>query len=293
MDQLYSQPEADAPKTPAVEGGQQEIVSEIGEAPTVFPNRPEFFIPMAKPTWTRILIGCNLVVFVAMIAYGWLVYHDPDGPSNGQVLVTFGAKVNELIAQGEFWRLFTAMFLHIGTLPPLHLLFNLYALNSIGPLVEGFFGHRRFLFVYLLGGLFGSLASYAFSPALSAGASGAIFALVGGATVYFLRYHQNFGSRGRAILQNMVVVIVINLIFGYSMPGIDNWGHIGGLLGGALVAFGILPRYQAPAVVRLGAQPLDEAPNWGLEALWLILCIALFIAGVFFATRYQLAHLGQ
>ncbi len=248
-------------------------------APTFVPTRPEFFIAMTPPFWARVMIGCNLVVFLAMIAYGYFVYGDPDGTTNLNVLTDFGAKVNELIEQGQVWRLFTAMFLHIGVI---HLLFNLYALNSLGPLVESFFGHRRFLVIYLLGGLFGSLASYIFSAVPSAGASGAIFGLIGAATVYFLRYQNNFGARGRAILQNMVIVIVINLIFGLSMPGIDNWGHIGGLIGGVLVAWGLLPRYASPSVVRLGPQPMIEEPQVGREVLWAIACLALLWLGVQF-----------
>ena len=253
----------------------------LGEAPFP-PTRPEFFIPVATPRWTHILIGCNLAVFVAVMAYGYLVYKDLDGSTNLTVLTDMGAKVNGLIAQGQVWRLFTAMFLHIGVI---HLLFNLYALNSLGPLVEGFFGHRRFLAIYLLGGLFGSLASYAFSAATSAGASGAIFGLIGAATVYFLRYQSNFGARGRSILQNMLVVIAINLIFGLSMPGIDNWGHIGGLIGGALLAWGLLPRYRTPTVVRLGPQPMAQEAKTGLETLWVVGGIALLWLGTQLVTN--------
>lgn len=294
MNQPYSQPDkrdpTGEPDIHYLDAAREAALRGQIEEPAAFPTRPEFFIPIAKPTWTHILIGCNLVVFVAMLVYGYVMYQDWQGSTNNEVLTDFGMKVNFLVAHGQVWRLFTAMFLHIGVI---HLLFNLYALNALGPMTEGFFGHKRFLAIYLLGGLFGSLASYAFSPAASAGASGAVFALVGATTVYFLRYHQNFGTRGRAILQNMAVVIVINLIFGYSMPGIDNWGHIGGLFGGALTAWGVLPRYRTPAVVRLGRQPLEEDANVGRDALWIIVCVALFAAGLFFATRYHLASFGQ
>src|SRR5258707_11927525 len=150
MNQPYTQPETE-------QGGQAEILPGQVAPSSTFPGRAEFFIPMASPFWTRFLIGCNLLVFVAMIAYGYFVYHDWDGTNNLYVLTDFGAKVNGLIAQGQVWRLFTPMFLHIGVI---HLLFNLYALNSLGPLVEGFFGHRRFLMIYVVAGLFCSLASY-------------------------------------------------------------------------------------------------------------------------------------
>lgn len=242
---------------------------------------PRFYIPIARPTVTYILIGLNLAVFVAMIAFGVVFLNTWRGPEDMRVLYFFGAKVNEEIYNGQVWRLFSAMFLHIGAI---HLLFNLYALYALGPLVEGYFGHLRFTAIYLLGGLCGSLASYAFSPNPSAGASGAIFGLAGATTVYFLRYRNNFGRRGRAILQNMLVVIGINLAFGLGMSGIDNWGHMGGLVGGALVAWGLLPRYERPEVIRLGAQPLQEEVRRVWELSWVLLCATLLWGGL------QLAH---
>jgi rhomboid protease GluP len=245
--------------------------------PSAFsPPRPQFYIRMASPFWTRVLLGCNLAVFIAMIVYGWVVYGEATGPEDGRVLVAFGMKVNELIAQGEIWRLFTAMFLHIGLVPiPLHLLSNLYALNALGPMVEGYYGHVRFLAIYLIGGLFGSVASYAYSDSPSAGASGAIFALIGATTVYFLRYRDNFGTRGRAIVQNMLVVIAINLFIGLNSSFIDNWVHIGGLVGGAVMAWALLPRYRTPSVVRLGSQPIEEEPKDAQEIAWVVIAVVV------------------
>ncbi|RIK38609.1 MAG: hypothetical protein DCC55_20610 [Chloroflexi bacterium] len=240
--------------------------------------RPQFFIPIASPVWARTLLVINLVVFVAMIVYGVLVYDDWDGTTNSLVLTTFGMKVNNLVASGQTWRLFTAMFLHIGVL---HLLSNLYALHMLGPLVEGYYGHARFLAIYLVGGLTGSVASYAFSPASSAGASGAIFALIGATTVYFLRYRDNFGARGRAIVQNMFLIIAINLVFGLSVAFIDNWGHMGGLFGGAVLAWALLPRYRPPQTVRLGPQPIEEEPRTVQEIGWVV----LGLAGLWFAVQ--------
>jgi rhomboid protease GluP len=241
------------------------------DAPAV-PLRPQHRLQPASPIGARILLACNLLVFVAMVVYGMVAYGDLDGSTNSEVLMTFGMKVNFLVAQGEIWRLFTAMFLHIGVL---HLLSNLYALYSLGPLVEGYFGHRRFLIIYLLGGLFGSVASYAFSDASSAGASGAIFALIGALTLYFFYYRDYFGARGQQMMQNMLMVIIVNLIFGLSVPFIDNWGHIGGLVGGVLLAFGIMPRYRPPDPMRLGAQALEELPRHLREFLWVAGAIAL------------------
>jgi membrane associated rhomboid family serine protease len=141
------------------------------------------------------------------------------------------------------------------------------------------------LVIYLLGGLFGSLASYAFSPAPSAGASGAIFGLAGATTIYFLRYRENFGARGRAILQNMLLVIGINLLFGLGMAGIDNWGHMGGLVGGAALAAGLLPKYRAPATILPGNYPLEEEPRPALELGWVVLWSVIWTLGLQWATQ--------
>ena len=241
------------------------------------PQMGRFYLKLAPPTLTYALLGINLAVFVAMILYGWFQYGVWDGPEDGRVLQLFGMKINALIANGQEWRLFTAMFLHIGAI---HLLFNLYALYALGPMVEGYFGHWRFTAIYILGGLCGSLASYAFSPNPSAGASGAIFGLAGATTVYFLKYRDNFGQRGRAILQNMVIIIGINLVFGLSSQGIDNWGHIGGLIGGAIVAWGLLPQYSRPTLVSLTPKPLEQEQRTGWEIGWTVFCMALLMFGL-------------
>ena len=272
--------------------------SDFSNEPVVPPHadpqqRPTFYIAMSKPVVSRIILGVLLAMFVVQVLYGIVVYDSWTSftDTDGRVLVTLGAKVNEKIADGEVWRLFTATLLH-GSI--IHLFFNLYALFALGPMLEGYLGPARFTAIYVLGGLFGSLFSYAFSPANSVGASGAIFGIIGATTVYFFRYRNNFGAHGRAVLQNMIVVIVINLLFGLSASNIDNWGHIGGLLGGAFVALGLLPRYQPPAVVRYGPQPLEETDRRSFEVTWVIACTVLFVVGVLLANqlyRQQLMNL--
>ena len=260
------------------------IGSPINPAPDSRQIKVMFYVKQASPLVSRVLIGINLVVFLAMIGVGYLFFGVINGTEDTRVLLLFGAKVNQLIAQGQVWRMFTAMFLHIGVL---HLLFNLYALYLFGPQVEGIFGHRRFTAIYLIGGLFGSLASYTFVDNLSAGASGAIFGLVGAISVYYLRYRDQFGGRAKAVLQNMAMIVVINFIFGLSSQGIDNWGHLGGLLGGALVAWGMIPRYLPPTPVTLTPElvkdpriPLQEEPRMGMDIGWVVICLGLIGVGL-------------
>lgn len=243
------------------------------------PSAPAFFIPLASPLISRVLIGINLLVFIATFLFGLIVFGVWTGPTDLRVLYIFGMKANAAILDGEVWRLFTAMFLHIG---PTHLISNLIGLFWLGPIIEGHYGHLRFAAIYLLGGLLGSLASYAFSPALSAGASGAVFALLGATLVYFYRYRENLGSQGQAMLQSALVILVLNLVLGASVSNIDNWGHLGGLIGGVAVAWGILPRYRLPDVVQAGSQPLVREPRPVPTALWLLL-YGLLLVAIFWA----------
>ena len=244
-------------------------------------SAPAFFIPLVPPRISRGLIGVNLLVFAATFVYGLLEYGVWNGPTNLRVLYDLGMKSNWDILNGETWRLFTAMFLHIGAT---HLISNLIGLFWLGPIIEGHYGHLRFAAIYLLGGLLGSVASYAFSPALSAGASGAVFALLGATIVYFYRYRENMGRQGQSMLQSALVILVINLVLGFSISNVDNWGHMGGLAGGVIVAIGLLPRYRRPAVVSTGWQPLirQERTAWSLA--WTLMYALLLIAAYQAAT---------
>ncbi len=267
------QPQALPPYAPTDPYG-----SNAGYAP-----QSRYFIALAKPTVTWVLIALNVITFVAEIVWGIARYGDWQGSTNLDVLIDLGAKVNESIAfNGEIWRLFTAMFLHIGVL---HLIFNLYALYAIGTLVEAYYGHWRFLAIYMVGGLFGSLGSYAFSDSVSAGASGAIFAITGAAAVYFFLYRENFGSRGRSVLQNIVTVIVINIGFGMVGQGVDNWGHIGGLVGGVLLGWGLAPRYERsmwePVMGSEMPLAMQVQQRRAVEIGWVVICVLLLGAGIY------------
>lgn len=175
-----------------------------------------------KPFFTYLFIIIQLVMFVILELNG--------GSKNIETLVQFGAKYNVLILEGEWWRFITPMFLHIGLL---HLFMNTLALFYLGIAVESIFGRSRFLWIYVFSGIMGSVASFVFSPSISAGASGAIFGCFG-ALLYLGVTHPRLFFR--TIGLNVIVIIVINLIFGFTFPGIDNAGHIGGLVGGFLAS---------------------------------------------------------
>ena len=182
-----------------------------------------------KPFVSYALIGINLLVFLLMVFAGLSLFPNEISRSTDQrVLIAFGAKVNSLIQNGEVWRFLTSTFIHIGII---HLAFNLYALRALGPLTEESLGHRQFFVIYILSGLGGSISSYIFSTALSAGASGAIFGLLG-ALLYYSYKRPALWKTGLGM--NLVVVILVNFGFGLIQPGIDNFAHLGGFIIGTL-----------------------------------------------------------
>ena len=178
-----------------------------------------------KPVVTYLLLVINVMIFMYIS-----IYHGID--SN----LTYNLANNYVgIQNGEYYRMFTSMFLHANIY---HLIFNMYALYVMGPQVERYYGKLKYLFVYILGGLMGSVFSCVFSDAntYGIGASGAIFALFG--SVAYFSYHYRATLQG--LLRSQIVpVIMVNIILGFLMPGVDVLAHIGGLIGGVLVSMWI------------------------------------------------------
>ncbi len=183
------------------------------------------------PQVTFLLIGLNTVVFLLMTLAG--------GSTHIQTLLDFGAMYAPFVRHGEYWRLITPIFIHIGLL---HLLFNMYALFFLGNIIERLYGPTRYIYLYLLSGIGGTLTSFSFSKAVSAGASGAIFGLSGMALVVGFRYRARLtASFKRMVIQGIVPFVAFNLIYGATNKGIDNFAHVGGLLTGALASWLVRP----------------------------------------------------
>lgn len=148
-------------------------------------------------------------------------------------LVTLGANNKLLVIDnGQYQRIISSMFLHGGLM---HILFNMYALCVMGPLIEKIYGSLNFIGIYVVGGITSSLLSLALSESnvISVGASGAIFALLGAALVYGIKMR---GTIGKQFMSSILQVIAINVFIGLSMPNIDNYAHLGGFAGGLLIA---------------------------------------------------------
>lgn len=190
--------------------------------------------PRVRPIASYVLLVITILVFALQMI--------TEATMGADMPALFGMKVNELILGGEVWRLILPVFLH-GSL--LHIIFNMYALMALGPGLESSYGHGRFLALYLIAGYTGNVLSFLFSAAPSLGSSTAIFGLIGAEGIFLYRNREIFGANARRALGNVVFIAVANLLFGFSASGrIDNWGHIGGLLGGTFFAWFAGPLYR-------------------------------------------------
>jgi len=199
--------------------------SEAGQVPQppVRPPSIHVAIPRSAPYVTYTIIGITVFFYVLQLLSKSVLGED--------ILVYYGARINEAILAGQLWRFLTPALLH-GPLP--HIAFNMYALLSFGTSLERFFGHGRFFLLYVLGAFAGNVASFLFSPGYSIGASTAIFGLLGAEAIFLIQNRKVFPGQFRSAIGNIVFIAAINLFIIGSLPGIDNWGHIGGLIGGMM-----------------------------------------------------------
>lgn len=187
-------------------------------------------MPRSAPYVTYTIIGVTVVFYILQLASVWVFgYAVPNAGMD--ILEYYGARINEFILAGQIWRLLTPVLLH-GSLP--HIAFNMYALLSFGASLERFFGHGRFFMLYILGAFAGNVASFLFSPGYSVGASTAIFGLLGAEAVFLIQNRKVFPGQFRSAIGNIIFIAAINLFVIGSLPGIDNWGHVGGLIGGLM-----------------------------------------------------------
>lgn len=216
--------------------------ADIPVPPEQLPPRVRVRLPRRVPFVVYALLGLSILVYLIQVATssGLLnlglrcpYFFSPDLP------VCYGLKANALIRSGQWWRLLAPVLLH-GSL--LHIGFNMYALYILGPELENLFDHWAFLALYLASGFAGFVVSFLLTPANSLGASTAIFGLLAAQGVFVYRNQRIFGRRAAIILRNIINIALINFLIGLS-PLIDNWGHLGGFLGGGLFALIASPDY--------------------------------------------------
>jgi rhomboid protease GluP len=225
------------------------------------PRRIPVQMPRVAPTVTYVLIAINVLIFIIRAL----------SPDLDEQLYRFGASnPARVLLDGEYYRLLTAMFLHASIYGArdalvlsnaLHLILNMYMLYAVGQSLEAVFGHARFLVIYLAGGLMGSVFSAVLSDfnVFSVGASGAVFAIIGAQFIYLYKHRTLFGPRAEAQMRSLVMWGLINFAYGAltSVAGttirIDNWGHLGGLVGGLILTWFLSPVYAVKRAI--------EAPN--------------------------------
>ncbi len=198
-----------------------------------------------KPIVTYVLIAINILIFiVSMFANDFL----------------YNLAVNRyLITDGQWYRLITGIFLHANIF---HLVFNMYALYIIGMQLESFLGKGKYLAVYLLSGLAGSVLSIFMSSGFSVGASGAIFGLMGSLLYFGYHYRVYLDS---VIKSQIIPLIIINLLIGFFASGIDIWAHIGGLIGGVLATMAVGVKYKSTN--------FEKINGWILYLIYIVVII--------------------
>ena len=212
--------------------GQEHNVS----APGASAVRVKVRLPEGKSWLTYALIVVTVGIYVLQLASQNLVGND--------LPAIYGMKINEAIKLGQVWRFLSPVFLH-GSL--MHIGFNMYALYIFGRGLEKRYGTMRFAILYFMGALAGNTLSFLLSPNPSLGASTAVFGLAAAEGVFIYRNRQFFGKTGRSMLINILTILGVNLLLGLS-PGIDNWGHLGGLIGGSVFAWFAGPLYEISGI---------------------------------------------
>jgi rhomboid protease GluP len=211
------------------------------------------------PPVTAAILVALIAILVVEIRIGAL--------RSRESIIAMGALARERVAAGEYWRLLTAPWLHGGVE---HLVGNGIALFILGMLCEAAFGRAQFVVLYVLSGLAGSIVSLAASAGPSVGASGAIFGLQGAAIVLFRVHRDRLLVRDRRVGFVLLVWAIYTIVGGLMTPFIDNGAHIGGALGGAVIARQLHP-------VVLGPLPPERA---AVVRRWLWVVIALMVAAL-------------
>lgn len=243
-----------------------------GEARPIVQESYRVKLPFGPVRAVWVLLALNIAIFAIPTLLQILGVRFSGIPIN-DLLLLLGQKDNQAISDGEYYRFVTSMFLHGGLV---HILFNAWALYTIGPESERIYGTPRFLALYFLAGLAGGVASYLRSPIPAVGASGAIFGLIGGLAAFYYSSRKLLGEISRQQLGSLITVIMINLFIGFSTPRIDNNAHIGGLVGGALVGWLLAPRLERddrlfpPQIVR-------RELAWGWAGALVVLAFLVFL----------------
>jgi rhomboid protease GluP len=216
-------------------------------------------MPQSAPYVTYTIIGVTVFMFILQLLSIAIFGRYSAGLDLVEI---YGALIGDAVRNGQVWRLITPILLHDNSFF-LHILFNIYALYSFGNGLEQRFGHKRFLLLYLLGGFSGNVMSFIVSSqhySYSIGASTAIFGLLAAEGVFLYQNRKLFAGQFRRAIGNILFIAAINLFVIGSLPGIDNWGHIGGLLGGLAFTWFAGPLWDVESDLVGGFHLVDRRP---------------------------------
>ena len=226
------------PRRPDVQPPPERAAAAVGATPEQRRFAKALRDGMRREWVTIALIVANVAVFALMAAQGSGVLV----PGDTSRLVEWGANYGPAtIGEGQWWRLFSSMFLHGGVL---HVGFNMYALWVGGRVVERIYGHVGYALLYAFAGLLGSVASAMTTQVPSVGASGAVFGIFGALLAFLLRRRRLLPAAVLKRLRSVVLIVVgFNVAFGFAVPGIDQAAHLGGLAGGFLAGLLLAPAF--------------------------------------------------
>jgi rhomboid protease GluP len=226
--------------------------------------------------WTQIILGIIVVFFAGqLITGGGDIMGNKLDPVEQWGMLTFQG-----VANGEWWRLVTSMFLHAGIL---HILFNGMALYALGMQVELLMGSKRFLLIFFLTGIGGNVLTLLVNPVPSVGASGGIFGLLGALIAFFYRNRDRLGAWGQANLRGLLLTAGINFVITFSIPQVNQMAHIGGLVTGLFLGYFLSP-WQVKKTIGAGTQAVayrlqDWAMEWwSVPALVILEIVLLYMA---------------
>ena len=244
------------------------------------PVPQESYVVVRRRAWpvaTLAILALNLAVFLLETFHG--------DPSRPDVVLDFGASFGPYIRRGEYWRLVMPIFLHGGWW---HLALNGYAIYVLGPFLERLYGYGRFVLLYVACGIGSSLLSSRLSSNVSVGASGAIFGMAGVMLVAGYLHREAIPRHWMRVFgRGMLPFIVLNLALGYAIPRIDNWGHLGGLATGLVLAL-LVPPLAHDRV--LGSE--GERPSQAVVVLPIaVVALAMFATFANYRTSHEVTRI--
>lgn len=233
----------------------------------------EITLAASSPIVVYVILGMILIVYMFPVTFG--------------VLRELGIH-RVSVAKGEYWRFFSSLFVHTDLR---HLLLNSILLLFFGLKVERVFGPWRFTTLFIVSGIMGGVFSYLLGKAsLSVGSSGAIFGLMGTTIVYYYSYRDQLGEVAKNNLAYAVGILIVNFIYGFIQPNIDNWAHIGGLIAGTILAYLILPKYELAEKTpnKFFEFETDKEKQVALRtgSVFLFISFILNFESIFFVIRY-------